>query len=261
MRSIMKTAALVGLLAASTKAHMMLYYPPTFGAENNPHRTDSVDPYLDNPYNCCGRKTVYPCRGYLDLLGTNQGAPVATWEAGSSQNFSLIGTGTHWGGSCQAGFSTDQGKSWKVISSYEGNCPHRKGSNNRPEEQTFEFKVPSDMPAGDHVFGWTWINREQEFFMSCSSVTITAPGKGGNSQSLPSYTPRGMHTRSTTSNIKSSAIAFNDRPDFLVANINNGCKTTRTNAEVKYPNPGPDVVKGDGVYPLELPSPTDKCHA
>ncbi|EZF35364.1 hypothetical protein H101_01100 [Trichophyton interdigitale H6] len=261
MKSIMNTAALVGLLATSATAHMMLHYPPTFAAENNPHRTGPVDPYLDNPYNCCGRKTVYPCRGYLDLLGTDQGRPVVTWEAGSSQNFSLTGTGTHWGGSCQAGFSTDQGKTWKVVRSYEGNCPHREGSNQNPEEQTFDFKVPGDMPAGDHVFAWTWFNREQEFFMTCASVTITSSGNGGNTSQPRAFIPRGSSARPTPDDDKSPNVPFDQLPDFLVANTNNGCKTPRTNAEVKYPNPGPDVAKGDGAYPLEHPSPMDKCGA
>ena len=34
----------------------------------------------------------------------------------------------------------------------------------------------------------------------------------------------------------------------------------RGSAEVKYPNPGPDVVPGDGEYPLALPSPMDVCN-
>jgi hypothetical protein len=40
----------------------------------------------------------------------------------------------------------------------------------------------------------------------------------------------------------------------LVADIGNGCLTPSTNAELKFPEPGPDVVQGDGEYPLQLPS-------
>lgn len=77
------------LFILTVGAHMQLHYPSPFGAENNPHRTDSADPYLHFPYNCCGpnAKWTYPCRGYLKLLGTPQGAPVVEWEAGSSQNW------------------------------------------------------------------------------------------------------------------------------------------------------------------------------
>jgi hypothetical protein len=53
---------------------------------------------------------------------------------------------------------------------------------------------------------------------------------------------------------RSAAVAFNDRPEMLVADSSNGCMTPHTTAEVKYPNPGPDMVPGDGMYPLELPT-------
>ena len=81
------TLVLVSVFASAVLAHMQLYYPPTFGADNNPHRTDPADTELTYPYGCCGKKIPYPCRGYLDLLGTPQGASVATWAAGSEQNF------------------------------------------------------------------------------------------------------------------------------------------------------------------------------
>ncbi|KAI2028082.1 hypothetical protein LOZ07_005612 [Ophidiomyces ophidiicola] len=297
------------LLFTPLHAHMRLHYPPSFAAENNPHRTDPPDNQLEYPYNCCGKTTIYPCRGYLNLLGSDQGKPVARWSAGSAQNFTLIGTGNHYGGSCQAGFSVDKGKSWKVISSYEGNCPHRRGRSDTPSEQAFQFTVPSDMPPGDHVFAWTWINREQEFYMLCSPVTITAKAAAGlpsNSafpsppvpapSSLPKdsaslagiYPPRQINrpTRQPElePTIASKSVrrrgrfkvkegrrgpenedppanhsAFDDRPGFLIANIGNGCKTVNGKAEVKYPNPGPDIVRGDGEYPLELPWPINKC--
>ena len=40
----------------------------------------------------------------------------------------------------------------------------------------------------------------------------------------------------------------------LIADDGNGCLTPKTTAELKYPHPGPEVVPGDGDYPLELPS-------
>lgn len=48
-------------------------------------------------------------------------------------------------------------------------------------------------------------------------------------------------------------IAFSSRPHMLVADDGKGCHSPKTNAELKFPDPGPDVVMGDGVYPLELP--------
>lgn len=118
--------------------------------------------------------------------------------------------------------------------------------------------VPADVPAGDAIFAWsvelrstnakdhtltktrTWFNREQEFNMNCAAVTIGAPGYS----------------------VAAPVVPYNQRPGPLVADIkdpDNGCWTVKTTAEVKYPNPGPDVVPGDGVYPLALPMPADKC--
>ncbi|KAL1860964.1 hypothetical protein Plec18170_001478 [Paecilomyces lecythidis] len=275
---------------------MQLYWPPPFAAENNPHRTDAAGPDLTYPYNCCGKTTPFPCKGYLKLVGTPQGAPVVTWTTGSSVNFSLTGLGNHYGGSCQVGFSVDNGTTWKVAKSFEGDCPHRNGGVD-PAKQTFNFTVPADMPTGNHIFAWTWFNREQEFSMLCSSVKIV----GGSKQLTPlpasststapqtassSYVDyngctcqcpaasdalsvrnnyihtsfRGLEKRENpNASAPSAHVAFDDRPSFLFADIDNGCETPKTTAEVKYPNPGPDVQPGDGVYPLALPYPANKC--
>ncbi|KAI9763642.1 MAG: hypothetical protein M1840_000356 [Geoglossum simile] len=261
---------------------MQLLFPPPFGASNNPFRTDPPDPYLQYPYNCCGRSDPDLCRGYLKLLGTPQGQPVATWEAGSVQTFSLTGIGNHYGGSCQVGFSVDGGKTFQVATSYEGNCPHRHAT----ESQDFSFTVPADIPTGDVVFAWTWFNREQEFNMNCASIKIT----GGTEESAraveydsanlgfdipdgcsctcnkpqPARRPLQRYRRATEPSVQgkraySPAVPFKERPGMLIADNGNGCLTPHTTAELRYPNPGPDVVEGDGEYQLELPLPPDKC--
>ena len=48
-------------------------------------------------------------------------------------------------------------------------------------------------------------------------------------------------------------VPFSARPTMLVADDSNGCLTPRTDAELKYPEPGPEEVVGDGEYPLRLP--------
>jgi hypothetical protein len=55
---------------------------------------------------------------------------------------------------------------------------------------------------------------------------------------------------------RASPMPFSLRPKMLFANVDNGCTSPKTYFELKYPNPGPDVVEGDGEYPLELPSGT-----
>lgn len=79
----------VAMFVVGVLGHMQLVYPAPLGAENNPHRTDAADPYLQYPFDCCGplARWEFPCRGYLKLLGTPQGAPVATWAAGSTVNW------------------------------------------------------------------------------------------------------------------------------------------------------------------------------
>ncbi|MCJ1303397.1 hypothetical protein MMC08_006206 [Hypocenomyce scalaris] len=217
-------------------AHMQLNSPPTFGAANNPYRTAPADTELTFPYGCCGKEIPFPCRGYLNLLGTPQGASVATWTAGSVQNFSLTGLGNHYGGSCQVSFSVDNGTTWQVATSFEGDCPHRNGGVD-PALQTFNFTVPADIRTGSAVFAWTWFNREQEFNMNCAAVTITPPA----------------------SSVANASVPYNRLPGPLIADTGNGCETPLTTAEVQYPNPGPDIVPGDGVYPLALPTPATMC--
>ncbi|KAK7557774.1 hypothetical protein IWX50DRAFT_191265 [Phyllosticta citricarpa] len=389
-----KIAVLAACSFVAVQAHMQLGYPPPFQAGNNPHKTGEGDSTYNAPMGCCGYNNTAICRGYLDLLGTPAGASVATWKAGSTATFSLTGEpsaalndlgDTHYGGSCQVGFSTDGGKTFRVAASYEGNCPHRKDSAN--SGQDFTFTVPQDMPDGDAVFAWTWINREQEFNMNCAAVTITdGTGAAGNNDaeqgaqqpavpsvvsepvyepsSEPSYaasdpaTPtedsqaqasaapteaaeaattvaRGVSSAShTPSNSQSSsgkykldwcqctcdeststlnkeqaydasgctcqcwkapttttsskrevhmarhvhnrrgfadnkaapiegrdttAVAWNSRPEIFVPNpIWHDCHLPLTDSELSYPNPGPQVIKGDGEYPMKQPS-TAQC--
>ncbi|PIA95054.1 hypothetical protein CB0940_08152 [Cercospora beticola] len=238
--------AAIALFLASTSAHMQLFYPAPFNASNNPHRTSTTaDPYLEFPYNCCGDKDrwMYPCRGYESLLNTPDGAPTATWRAGDSANFILWGPtslgGNHYGGSCQIGFSTDGGSTFHVATSYEGNCPHRNNGVG-PEGQNFEFVVPSDLAPGVQLFAWIWYNREQELNMNCAAVEIVAP-----------EAPIG-YARDTRSSA-STSMPFDARPLMFVADNGNDCETPHSTAELKFPEPGPEVVVGDGVYPLELP--------
>src|ERR1700760_2667701 len=72
-------------------AHMQLFNPAPLRAANNPHTIGTPDDELLFPYNCCGKVTPIPCRGYLSLLGTPEGAPVVSWMTGSNQTWSLIG--------------------------------------------------------------------------------------------------------------------------------------------------------------------------
>ncbi len=86
--------------------------------------------------------------------------------------------------------------------------------------------------------------------MNCAAVDITAPAAnppGGGYHGSPA-----AHAASSSSS-GSASVAYRDRPEMLVADDGNGCFTPHTTAELKYPAPGPEVVAGDGAYPLQLP--------
>jgi hypothetical protein len=162
---------------------MSLWYPPPLGGarEANP-LTSQVDGQLNFPLGCCdsaGAPTLPSpggCRGHLKLLDTEEGKPQVTWESGQDAYFQLSDHAytidapgdTHYGGSCQVGFSTDKGRTWRLAASYHGNCPHR----HEHGLQTLLFTVPINMPKGPAVFAWIWLNREHESFMNCASVQI-----------------------------------------------------------------------------------------
>lgn len=182
-------------LAGAAQAHMSLYYPPPLGGAPsiNPQST-SLDPEFNFPLGCCGsdggdsKPSPGPCRGHLDKFDTETAS--VTWQPGQDAQFQLTAYsydpaapgGTHSGGSCQVGFSVDKGKTWKLAASYHGACPHET-TDGSPEAQTFDFKVPTNMPEGDALFVWVWLNREHESFESCSKVHI---GGGSGNDSKPS---------------------------------------------------------------------------
>ena len=118
--------------------------------------------------------------------------------------------------------------------------------------------------------------QEQELNMNCAAVEITrsstqqdAPfATGGSITTLTIVTTQTavvpvITTQAAPPTYGNSArenykpVAFHDRPLMFVADDGNDCFTPRTTAELRYPDPGPDVVLGDGAYPLELP--TGQC--
>ncbi|KAI1091505.1 hypothetical protein F5B19DRAFT_264321 [Rostrohypoxylon terebratum] len=210
---------LIAALAAGTAtAHMNMKDPPPLAYKGNPN---SKDPNIDYSITSPLTAAQYPCKGYLKLLGTPEGAPVKTYTPGGQYSMSVEGGAAHNGGSCQLSLSYDKGASFTVIKSFIGNCPTSSGG-------TFNFNIPSDAPTGDEVvFAWTWVNHtgNREFYMSCAVVSI----KGGASKrdEVPA-----IDARATT--------AFSSRPKVFVANLG-GQYCTKEGVDTVYPEPGPDV--------------------
>ncbi|KAF8419347.1 hypothetical protein EV426DRAFT_538891 [Tirmania nivea] len=169
------------------------------------HKLNKFATSVDNDYTAPVKEI---CKGYHKLGGADL-TPVAKWEAGSQQKFTLGGSAVHGGGSCQASISEDGGATFKAIKTYIGDCPHAEGA-----AGTFDFTVPKDTKDGPVLFAWTWFNKigNREMYMNCASIEITGGGSG-----LSPY------------------------PDIFTANIANGC-TTADGKDVEIPNPGKDVV-------------------
>jgi hypothetical protein len=169
--------------SSASRAHMSLWYPPPLGGAREANSlTSKIDGQFNFPLGCCdstGAPTLLSpgdCRGHLNLLDTVEGKPQVIWESGQDAYFQLSDRtytinspgSTHYGGSCQVGFSIDKGRTWKVAVSYHGNCRYRR----KKGLQTFYFTVPTGMPKGPAVFAWIWLNHEHESFMNCASVQI-----------------------------------------------------------------------------------------
>ncbi|KAL2265757.1 hypothetical protein VTJ83DRAFT_6857 [Remersonia thermophila] len=223
------TGVLAVLLAGSqlAAAHMEISYPPPFRSKFNPHATN-IDYTNTAPLSESGSN--FPCKLYHQDMGTPAGASVATFAPGQTYNFTVAGSASHGGGSCQVSLSYDGGKTFTVIESIIGGCPLA---------SNYPFTIPADAPQGSAIWAWTWNNNigNREQYMNCASVTI-----GG-----------GAAKRATRAPAKPRA-AFSARPQIFVANIGNGCRTIE-GTDVEYPNPGPDAV----VNPGKLGAPVGDC--
>jgi len=205
-------AVFFAAFVAGVSAHMEVIDPPVLRGKTNDLATNK-DFNMVAPLKEDG--SDFPCKGYLADLGSPAGGSSKTYTAGQPVSFKTTGIeAAHNGGSCQVSLSFDQGKTWKVIKSFIGNCVRSAGGNVFDANQVYDFTIPADAKAGDAIWAWTWFNQtgNREMYMNCAHITIQGSGTS----------------------------TLNDRPDMFVANVNNGCKTVESN-DVEFPNPGPDV--------------------
>lgn len=205
-------AAILGMTSLAS-AHMALIEPAPLRSSHNPHNGGNIDYDMTSPLDASGSN--FPCKGSLNLLGTAAGASVVDYTAGQEYKMTIDGGAFHSGGSCQASLSFDQGKTWKVIHSYVGNCPASNGKTSYP------FVIPADTPSGEAVFAWSWFNKvgNREMYMNCAVVTI----KGGASKKK-----------------RGASDPMSSRPAMFVANVGNGCSTIE-GKDLMFPDLGPDV--------------------
>ena len=220
----MKTSTLysIFLLLPPALCHMEMSWPYPLHSKYNPaNNYENVDYSMTSPLNADGSN--FPCKGYQNDRPIDT---VITYTAGSTYNMSLAGSATHGGGSCQLSLSYDNGATFRVIKSMIGGCPLA---------STYDFTIPSYAPSGNALLAWTWQNLEgnREFYMNCAEVNII-----DSSSSSKSRRNRRRQAYST----------FDSLPYIWKANIPdvNDCTTTEE-VNVVYPDPGPDVVYGDGL--------------
>ncbi|RPB23905.1 hypothetical protein L211DRAFT_229428 [Terfezia boudieri ATCC MYA-4762] len=184
----------------------------------------------------------FPCKG---LIGVADMTPQAQWTAGGMGMFEIWpneGNGgegnlaAHSGGSCQISLSYDNGKSFKVLKSYEGGCPRDVplNSNLAGPNQTFTFEIPKEAKSGTAVAAWTWIARtgnRGEFYMNCASVKIQGSGT------------------STLDNLPDMFVG-----DLIKGDIKDGMCTSTQEFYLSYPSPGDNVIKTSEVGKFKGPN-------
>ena len=124
-------------------AHMQMSSPSPLRDPLADRPNEPKDYNILSPLNADGSN--FACKGYhLNTPLTT----VATYAAGSKQTLRLKGSATHSGGSCQISLSCDGGSNFNVIKSIMGGCPL---------SDSYDFKVPSDIPAAKQcLLAWTW---------------------------------------------------------------------------------------------------------
>ncbi|KAJ6118611.1 hypothetical protein N7471_013231 [Penicillium samsonianum] len=243
------TLILSGLLATTVSAHMQLSKPLPIRSPLNKDAKGQKDYSYTNPLSTSG--SDYPCKGYAN----DDFEAVATWEPGSSQEMELEGSAVHDGGSCQLALTYDQGKTFKVIESVEGDCPIAK---------KYQFDIPSDAPSGDALFAWTWFNKvgNREMYMNCAMITIGGSGNrtatgGPPKQLLQEKTiEKGPNNKANdqtpynkpNSHTTSAENSFDSLPEIFVANVDQTGKCVTIEGQaVHFPKPGSKLIgKADG---------------
>lgn len=226
----MKISTLTSIFLSTVtlvSGHGRLLYPTPLGYGS---------PGLDgNDYNAPLKHdgSDFPCKGQI---GVADMTPQATYTAGSKEIFKIWpndGNGgegnlaAHSGGSCQYSMSFDNGKNWKVVHTYEGDCPRGAplNSNIASPNQTYTFVVPPETRGGKALTAWSWIPRtgnRGEYYMNCCSVYI----KGTGTSTLDNYPDMYL----------GELVKGDIKPDM--------CLSTQE-FNLLYPYPGDFVTRGD----------------
>ena len=136
--------------------------PPPRGSPEAGFTGNDIDYSLSSPIDL----NQYPCKH------TRISPKKMNLVAGSTITAQLGGSAPHGGGVCQFALSYDNVK-WISIKDIEGPC--------MIDSLTYPVTIPSNIPNGNAVFMWTWLNRlgNREYYTNCADVVIS--GSTGNS--------------------------------------------------------------------------------
>ncbi|ORY12364.1 putative endoglucanase, partial [Clohesyomyces aquaticus] len=219
---------ILSLCITTAICHMQMEEPSPL---RDPHsnRKEPKDYNILKPLN--GDGSDFTCKGYQWNTPLTS---VVTYYAGETYELKLRGGATHGGGSCQVSLSCDNGVHFKVIKSMIGGCP---------VQSKYEFTIPGGVESAQCLLAWTWINRvgNREYYMNC------AKNKRGRRDDQD-YIDDSSSSSSSSRNRAQKALENLRLPDLYVANLKgiNKCKTQETK-DVVFPDPGYDVVYGDGL--------------
>ncbi|KAI9230460.1 MAG: putative endoglucanase precursor [Piptocephalis tieghemiana] len=140
---------------------MAMVDPPPRRSPRNPHPVGGVDWDMTSPLKGSAQ---FPCKR------APAGPNVQTYKAGTSITAALGGSARHNGGHCQFSLSYDQGKSFVVLRSIMGDC--------LKTESNYTVSLPKDLPGGDVIFAWSWVNAigNREYYMNCADIHINGTG-------------------------------------------------------------------------------------
>lgn len=239
MQMSLQTLALLGMaFSGLAQGHMVMTNPKPFnGGDNSPLAPDGSN---------------FPCKKLTDATGISNTLPL-----GSTQTLKFMGSAVHGGGSCQVSITYDKtptaGSTFKVIHSILGGCPARNTAGNLDglatlvDPDTYQFTMPTNIPTGDAVLSWSWMNAvgNREFYQNCAPISITA---ATSKRDEPEYNDINNGTQLMTRDTS----AYDALPDMLVVNLDgtnpstpSGCQTPSGN--LRYPNPGSSVEYGNGA--------------
>ncbi len=168
-----------------------------------------------------------------------------TWSAGSTVNYTIAGSATHGGGSCQLSMSYDLGKSWNVIFSQIGGC--------LIDGMTTSVVIPPEAPSGEALLSWSWFNLLGNREM-CRSVQIrtTLPSRDRRITKAVLMNASGTDQNCAVITITDGFSGLTGPAPFVAnAGVNN-CHTIE-NIAVVFEHPGNNVVYG-GAYASTKPT-------